>query len=463
MQKRPGYATNDLFVAHPTKPHLRRVVGRRDDVIVHSTGEKTVPAPIEGVVLTSPLVAAAVMFGRGRDEAGILIELAPAHQVDVDDDTAVAAYRNAVWPVIEEANRVAPAYSRIFKELILTTRMGKPLPRTEKNTVMRKLALEVYNTDIEKIYAVVESHAQTGEKGVKPPSSWDVAAVAVWLAEHGFDSLNATVLRLRLLGALKSDPSASSAALRIAQNVVYDYPSIEKLAALVSKLVGGEEHHAEAFEALAKEAIVAMAAKYSEGLPGYAGAATLPQYVAPTDPNPLSMPVSVLVTGTTGNLGAELLAIVLKDERVERVYTLDREALVSVRDRQRARFADKGLDLELLESEKLVALAGDAYANRLGQSEALYDEMLSRANVVIHAAWRLDFNLNLSAFERSIQGTRALVDFARETRHPDSFRFLFTSSIASTRSWDATQRPVPEDIIDDIGVSVLGGGYGQSK
>ena len=42
-------------------------------------------------------VAAAVMFGRGRDEAGILIEPAPAHQVDVDDDTAVAAYRNAVW------------------------------------------------------------------------------------------------------------------------------------------------------------------------------------------------------------------------------------------------------------------------------------------------------------------------------------------------------------------------------
>ncbi|KAL1679182.1 hypothetical protein EV122DRAFT_210432 [Schizophyllum commune] len=494
MQKRPGYATNDLFVAHPTKPHLRRVVGRRDDVIVHSTGEKTVPAPIEGVVLTSPLVAAAVMFGRGRDEAGILIEPAPAHQVDVDDDTAVATYRNAVWPVIEEANRVAPAYSRIFKELILITRKGKPLPRTEKNTVMRKLALEVYSADIEKIYAVVESHAQTGEKGVKPPNSWDVAAVAAWLAEHvrditgrdmdiaadlfeqGFDSLNATVLRLRLLGALKSDPSASSAALSIAQNVVYDYPSIEKLAALVSKLVGGEEHHAEAPEARANEAIVAMAAKYSEGLPGYAGAAALPKYVAATDPKPLSMPVSVLVTGTTGNLGAELLAILLKDERVERVYTLDREASVPVWDRQRARFADKGLDVELLKSEKLVTLAGDAYADRLGQSEALYDEarlssfactpltdMLSRVNVIIHAAWRLDFNLGLSAFERSIQGTRELVDLARKTQHADSVRFLFTSSIASTRSWDASQGPVAEKLIDDAGVSVLGGGYGQSK
>ena len=76
-------------------------------------------------------------------------------------------------------------------------------------------------------------------------------------------SLNATVLRLRLLGALKADSSASSVALSIAQNVVYDHPSIEKLAALVSKLVSGENHHAESPEARAKEAIVAMAAKPS--------------------------------------------------------------------------------------------------------------------------------------------------------------------------------------------------------
>ena len=89
--------------------------------------------------------------------------------------------------------------------------------------------------------------------------------------------------------------------------------------------------------------------------------------------------------------------------------------------------------------------------------------MLNRVNVIIHAAWRLDFNLGLSAFERSIQGTRALVDFARKTLHADCLRFLFTSSIASTRSWDASQGPVPEELVDDAGLSVLGGGYGQSK
>ena len=53
----------------------------------------------------------------------------------------------------------APPEQRVFKELILITREGKPLPRTEKNTVMRKLALEVYNADIEKMYVSISNDA----------------------------------------------------------------------------------------------------------------------------------------------------------------------------------------------------------------------------------------------------------------------------------------------------------------
>ena len=45
-----GYATSDLFTPHPTIEGLWRLVGRLDDVIVHSTGEKTVPAPLEAII-----------------------------------------------------------------------------------------------------------------------------------------------------------------------------------------------------------------------------------------------------------------------------------------------------------------------------------------------------------------------------------------------------------------------------
>ncbi|KAL1690000.1 hypothetical protein GGG16DRAFT_103376 [Schizophyllum commune] len=482
LPDRPGYATSDLWVRHPTKPHLWKIIGRKDDVIVHATGEKTVPAPIEGLIVTSPMVGVVMMFGYGRDEAGILVEPAPTHQVDVDDDVQVAAFRNAIWPLVEEANRSAPAYSRIFKELILITRKGKPLPRTEKGTVMRRLALQVYKDEIEKIYEVIESHAQTGEQGVKPPASWDETSVAEWLAKHvrditgremdrtadlfeqGFDSLNATVLRLRLLGGLKSDPNAASACLEIAQNVVYQHPSIHKLATLVSGLVRGEATSSKAPEASATQTIVSLAARYSEGLPGYVDASTLPKYVPAKSTRPLEFPVTVLLTGTTGNLGAEILAMLLKDDRVSRIYALERVGSAPVKERQRARFADKGFDVGLLDSRKLVSLQGDVCAERLGQDEAVFGEMLQSVSVIIHVAWRLDFNLGVNAFESSIRSTRALVDFACQTQHRGTLRFLFTSSIASAASWDAANhRPVPEELIDDPSVCVQGGGYGQGK
>jgi len=52
-------------------------------------------------------------------------------------------------PIIENANKVAPAFSKLFKEMILITPEEKPLPRAGKGTVMRKLALQVYNDEIE--------------------------------------------------------------------------------------------------------------------------------------------------------------------------------------------------------------------------------------------------------------------------------------------------------------------------
>ena len=40
-----------------------------------------------------------VMFGRGRDEAGILVEPAAGYAVDTRDDARVAAFRDAIWCV----------------------------------------------------------------------------------------------------------------------------------------------------------------------------------------------------------------------------------------------------------------------------------------------------------------------------------------------------------------------------
>ncbi|KZT27278.1 acetyl-CoA synthetase-like protein, partial [Neolentinus lepideus HHB14362 ss-1] len=133
-----GYATSDLFEKHPVKEGLWKIIGRVDDVITLASGEKTVPAPMESKILSSPLVVGAIMFGRGRNQVGVLIEPRQEHLMNTDDPASLADFRNQIWSIVEEANKDAPGFSRIFKEMILVTSPEKPLRRTPKGTVMRK-------------------------------------------------------------------------------------------------------------------------------------------------------------------------------------------------------------------------------------------------------------------------------------------------------------------------------------
>ncbi|KAG6872149.1 hypothetical protein C0993_002405, partial [Termitomyces sp. T159_Od127] len=126
-----------------------------------------------------------VIFGRAHDQPGILIEPQVRYAIDIEDQAQVAKLRNTIWSVIEEANKVSPAFSRIFKEMILITSRDKPLPRTGKGTVMRKLALNVYDREIEKLYTTVEESAR-GED-VVPPLTWYHEHVQAWLLKQAAD------------------------------------------------------------------------------------------------------------------------------------------------------------------------------------------------------------------------------------------------------------------------------------
>ena len=50
--------------------------------------------------------------------------------------------------MIEEANKSSPAFSRIFKEMILLTSNDKPMLRAPKGTVQRKATFKAYDAEI---------------------------------------------------------------------------------------------------------------------------------------------------------------------------------------------------------------------------------------------------------------------------------------------------------------------------
>jgi hypothetical protein len=64
-----------------------------DEVI----GEKIVPIPQEGFVSASPLVMGCIMFGREREQPGILIEPTAENAIHPNDEPALIAFRNKIW------------------------------------------------------------------------------------------------------------------------------------------------------------------------------------------------------------------------------------------------------------------------------------------------------------------------------------------------------------------------------
>ncbi|KAJ7141641.1 hypothetical protein C8R46DRAFT_968667 [Mycena filopes] len=141
-----GYATSDLWVNYPEKKHLWKLIGRLDDVIVHSSGKKTMPTPIEEFVLSSPFVVASLVFGTDHEVPGILIQCIPALQVNLTDD----AVMDKIWPIVAAANANSPGWSQIPKNKVIFTSADKPLPRAVVKPwmVARKAAGQLYATEI---------------------------------------------------------------------------------------------------------------------------------------------------------------------------------------------------------------------------------------------------------------------------------------------------------------------------
>jgi hypothetical protein len=236
----------------------------------------------------------------------------------------------------------------------------------------------------------------TGDKG---PKSWSRSDVESWLVDQvrqvnngndldskeslfqqGFDrlvyqlsyqlqsrltslfySLSATFLRSRILGGLKSLPKG--AAEKLPQNIVYIKPTIIELVDYLTVFA-----HADApgdTQDKRKE-IEETIHRFTEGLS------------AERLDGPLILPAVVLLTGSTGSLGSFLLESLLRDDRVERVYALNRHYNGrSGLERQMSSFEDRGLSIDLLKSEKVRFIEGHLASDKLNLSSEMYEEVCS--------------------------------------------------------------------------------------
>ncbi|KAK7464743.1 hypothetical protein VKT23_005949 [Stygiomarasmius scandens] len=376
-----AFDTQDILEEHPTKSGLYRIVGRADDQIMMTNGEKTNPGPLELVIQSDSLINGVFMFGRSRTHVGIAVE--PHKPIDVFDQSQITRFRDAIWSSVEKANRIAPQHSRIFKEYILVCDpVKRPLPRTPKGDVQRKRAYELYEEDIERLYKEVDGLIKSN--WTEPPKSWDEEGIRVFVGRiidgtvgaalgrkvdpeadlftQGCDSLQATYIRQTISAAL--DQVLPDISNKTPNNFVYEHPTQRAIEEFLLLLVQTRDESNEHGEERKIAAMQAMVDKYTSDWP-----------VRSNKPIYDRQPTKevILITGTTGALGTYLLGRLLEDSRFTRIYALNRGS--NLVQRQRNAFQDKGLDVSLLESRKLFLIETDTARPKLGLSDVLHQEV----------------------------------------------------------------------------------------
>lgn len=249
-------------------------------------------------------------------------------------------------------------------------------------------------------------------------------------------------------------------AARISQDFVYSHPTIRLLAAGIRHLIEPTHNSRGSDGSL----IQSFIEKYTPQLPTLQSATLTPG-------NPV-----VVLTGSTGHLGCQILASLLSRENVAKVYTFNRGG--DITRRQKLSFKAVGLPVALLEDNRLVQLQCDLGVDGLGLSGELLQEVSvnvsifrpclmcrqigSTATHVIHNAWKVDFNLSLLSFEGHIASTINLLEFSLSFLHKP--HFLFTSSISVASGWDTRKGPVPESVLEtNDSLQEHGNGYAASK
>lgn len=452
------YRTRDLFTKHPTVDDAWCWRARADDIIVFLNGEKTNPVSMEQHVVAEnhQELAGAIVIGAQRFQAALLIEPTSPKELTTAEQAALI---ERVWPSVEEANKVAPAHARV--ELILVTTPDRPLIRAGKGTIQRAASLAQYADEIDRLYANADITVDDDENADAPINISDpgtvstlirdsIQAVTGWSSiddsrsffDSGLDSLQA----LQLTRALRRNLHWPNLSLP----TVYQNPTVPQLTtALLAQKDGTDD----------RDLMEPLLATY-RGL--------IQQIPKPEESETAEEgQVDVILTGSTGTLGTYLLHALLDRPGVGHVFCLNRSE-DGGRATQLERFTTAGLATDGL-ANRVTFLQADLAHPSLGLEATTYETLRTRAGLVIHNAWPVNFNLGLAAFRPQLAGLvnifalSAKAQAAPRRRRRRRMRVVFVSSVGAVGGrTEGGAAPAPEEVLGSLDTP-YGNGYARSK
>ena len=150
----------DLFAPHPTRKNAWKYVSRADELVIIQNGYKLLPTPFEEEVLgEDPRVKSASIYGTAKKHLAVIIELVdpppPSYfenkAKEMQNGTTADARDpivDEIWPVVQTVNdeltKFSTKTSQIPKHAVIIADPERPLPRTGKGGVQKRLTEKLY-------------------------------------------------------------------------------------------------------------------------------------------------------------------------------------------------------------------------------------------------------------------------------------------------------------------------------
>ena len=462
------FSTRDLFSPHPTKPDLWAYEGRTDDLIIFLTGLKTNPLAFEHLVGIHPEVRTALMAGDKRLQPALIVEPAESSALSMIERAELI---ERLWPLVQEANTGSPAHAKVLKTHIMIALPEKPFARASKGTVQRASTLEMYSQELDTLYTDADrlttpslrsqlrhlaeddlTHCIVEE--ILKVTGWKELLIDDNLFVRDMDSLQVLALTRELRHLFCGD---------VAPSTIYANFTAKLLTRAIQKLLSQEQvmqaHHATETEQavtntleIHKHHIDRYYKEFSDTADSRKGRHTdvLVQSSVSEDSE------IVLLIGSTGALGANMLSVLMATNSVSHIYCLNRAPDSSTL--QVIRSKALGLNTTFPHTRITFLTMDLTSPDTSFIPPAQHAAIADTVTLVIHAAWPVDFNLTLASFSSSLTSVSSLASLTASARHRPSL--IFISSIASVLSH--SQSPIPEAIVTSSSAPDRTG-YGESK
>ncbi|KAH8706029.1 hypothetical protein BGW36DRAFT_21546 [Talaromyces proteolyticus] len=449
---RQEYHTNDLWVRHPdpNKRDLWRWSSRMDDIIVLLNGEKTNPISMEQhIVASNAEISGALVAGAQRFQACLIIELSADYLKSLGTSYQGSpgermAMIEKFWPSIAEANASAPAHARIAKTHILFTSPDRPMLRAGKGTVQRAGTLKLYAQELDELYDLAEKLDSTEDSETSGPGSTDdiqklsqyIVQTLSNITKWGPDKINDTDNFFSLgLDSLQAITAARRFRYgldfpRFTPNLIYLNPSVEKLAqAIIQSRNDIKTSKKLQVETQLKERNDILL-EYAEKIN------TVEKH-------------TVILTGSTGNLGTYILNVLLNHPSVAHIHCLNR----------RVPTTDGASNGNHFDPQRVSFWKTDLSRPDLGLQPEALEKLKAETTLIIHNAWTVNFNLYLPSFKPHLSGVVNLINFCSSAAK--SPHLFFLSSVSSVLGHQIDSYRIPEAVIETK--SPAPNGYGSSK